>query len=269
MALAEIVGGPPLDACLNDEEAGEIFRQHEGEATFYYSQSASVFEDDQDNNFVSTAGRRGAILKSSAGFLRLHHHHHPVSALAGAACADAGAACAEADAAYSNDLRSPPKARIMRGLLKAKVQSSVVMLRLLSQTKPSVLDVFADAVSECDSSEEGGSDNEEFLEGNDGTARFALERRTSSMRRSVQNFDEKQNAVQHLILRGDVVHEHSKNARPVIEKQGNLEMYEHDQMLLRSTVKRSPPFREIVMRLWENLLAAEQVQQGIPLNMTI
>jgi hypothetical protein len=261
MAHAEIQCGTLLD----NEENEDIFRQHEGEASFYYSQSASVFEDDQDNDFVSTAGRRGAIFKSSAGFLRLHHHHHPVDAHAGKMCANAdtpltGALCAErSHARFPNYLRSPPKSNIILGLLKAKAQSSVVMLRLLSQAKASVLDSFADAESGSSSSDDGGSDNEDDCP-TTGT-RFELERRTSSMRRSIQNFDEKLEFVEKLVVRGEVVSEHSKHARPVIEKQGNLNMYEHDQLLLRTTIKRSPPFREMVMRLWEHLLAAEQVEQ--------
>jgi hypothetical protein len=137
-----------------------------------------------------------------------------------------------------------------------------VILRLLTPAKPSALETFA-----ADDDNEGGpeegeddSDGEYCMSGIDGTSRFALERRTSSMRRSIQNFDAKIDEVQQLVQRGDVEVEHEKNSRaPNIEKQGNLVVYEHDQLLLRSTIKRSPPFREMVMQLWTHLLAAEKV----------
>ena len=46
----------------DDEKGDHILRKYEGEASCYYSQSASLFEDDDsDKDFVSTGGRRTAI----------------------------------------------------------------------------------------------------------------------------------------------------------------------------------------------------------------
>ena len=137
------------------------------------------------------------------------------------------------------------------------------MMRLLFKAKASALESFAAAGDCCDPEEEDSDLDEECsIEENDSAnERFVLERRSSSMQRSIKNYAEKQEKVQQLVDSGAVVVEHQKKSRPIVEVQGNLGVYEHDQLLLRSTIKRSTDFREIVFKLWTNVLEAEKVVQ--------
>ena len=137
------------------------------------------------------------------------------------------------------------------------------MMRLLFKAKASALESFAAAGDCCDPEEEDSDLDEECsIEENDSAnERFVLERRSSSMQRSIKNYAEKQEKVQQLVDSGAVVVEHQKKSRPIVEVQGNLGVYDHDQLLLRSTIKRSTDFREIVFKLWTNVLEAEKVVQ--------
>ena len=235
----------------NDDDIESVRREYEDEASRYYSGAASRFEGDEDNDYISTNGRRTAILKGSSAFLGLHHSFAkrcPIDRFRKSVSFSASSA-----GAFGNF-----------GNLKAKVKSSVVMMRLLSKAKASALETFA---SGCDSNfydpeEEDCDSDEECSIEEDGGAneRFVLERRSSSMQRSIRNYGDKQEKVQQLVERGAVVVEHQKKSRPIVEVQGNLGVYEHDQLLQRSTIKRSTDFREMVFKLWTNVLEAEKVK---------
>jgi hypothetical protein len=240
------------DAPFDDNDDGllSVRREYEGEASCYYSGAASCFEDDEDNDFVSTKGMRKAILKGSSAFLGLHHSFAKRCNLGRFRKA----------VSFST---SPAHAFENSGSLRAKVKSSVVMMRLLFKAKASALESFAAAGDCCDPEEEDSDLDEECsIEENDSAnERFVLERRSSSMQRSIRNYAEKQEKVQQLVDSGAVVVEHQKKSRPIVEVQGNLGVYEHDQLLLRSTIKRSTDFREIAFKLWTNVLEAEKVVQ--------
>jgi hypothetical protein len=241
----------------SDEECENILREHECEASCYYSQSATLFEDDDsDKDFVSTSGRQTAIMMSSYGFLRLCH------SVISRTSSSRRSAVSGTQALPSQSIESISRHSSVKGLLKNKVKLSIVMLRLLSQAKPSALENFAAAnIDDTRNSAEDddmGSDCEDFTK-TEAQSRFLLARRTSSMRRSIQDFEARRERVQHLVQNGTVVVEHEKYSRPRIEKQGDFDVYKDDQLLLRSTIKRSPPFREKVMQFWTLILNTEKV----------
>jgi hypothetical protein len=177
-----------------------------------------------------------------------------------AACADAFNAANAANEIPNHDAspKYPARDSVNHGSLKSKVKSSMVMMRLLSEAKASALETFAydDGIKD-DSDEEGDSDGECCIdkEGNFHDNRFMLERRTSSMRHSIQDYDGKLEEVQKLVQSGTVVIEHQKNSRPDVEIQANLVVYEHDKLLLRSTIKRSPAFSGKIQRVCSRQVA--------------
>jgi len=238
-----------------DDESDRILREHECEASCYYSQSATLFEDDDlDRDFVSTSGRQTAIIQSSYGFLRLCH------SVVSRASSRRSAVNGSRMSSQSFETTSRPSS--VKGLLKKKAKLSIVMLRLLSQAKSSALERFAADINHTSSDsaevDEIDSDYEDCIK-TEAQSRFLLARRTSSMKRSILDFEARRERVQHLVQNGIVVVEHERASHPEIEKQGDLVTYEDDQLLLRSTIKRSPPFREKVMQLWTLILNAEKV----------